>query len=363
MQEETTPNSGSGPTFASDIDSPPTDFDLGSVVDKTLSSTPGSAFRTEEEEETPDVPVEPGEGQLDPNSVEVDEFGNVKSKGRPVGAAADVKVRDIVQPTQRKPRDLTGIPEEFHPEFKAMSNSAFQLAKNMFMERAKLQEENTKLNEQLGQIQDAKWYQTENAWTLHPDYQAAQTNLDNLRVEENWWTEQLAALREGKPAYMLTKDASGNYAVGTEMPAGSGSEAKIIQLLSSAQQYQGRVQEKIAGLQGSFKGQFESVNKTLAEIDQRYFGKVDAKKIEPGMKEAISWFPLHMQKDPLVQMMGKSWSVIKLLVDKINSMEQTTKKVAAVKTAVKSQGPSPQVAGAKGSSTDEWNRFKQLTGE
>jgi len=272
---------------------------------------------------------------------------------------SDLDVSPPAPEEKRPSRDMEGLPEEDVHLFRAMSNDAFAKLKPAYIDYLGLKKSAETKQKDLDAARDLRWYEDPNAWQLHPEVRQHQQVLENLSFEHNFWKDQLAEVRAGKPYKELLVDDKGNYSTSEPIEASPRAEAEIISKLNQSQLYQQNVEGKIRGLQGDFKSKHDGLLSILQRVDSMLFPGVDWKKLDAPYKEALEKFPSLFQARPEIQMLAKALVIINGLGALLNQYKTGVKQ-----KAIESQGPvSVQVSSNPvGEDPNLWNAFSKLTG-
>jgi len=274
-----------------------------------------------------------------------------------------------VQPQPQHPnsRDYSGLPEDKIPLFKNMSNAAFAELKPLFLEHAKLKEENTKLKSDFDVASKSSFFENEQAYQVTPEYKQYTANISQLDAEMNHWQEQLANIREGKPWAPLVYDPQGNVVVGQERPATIRDEASIVNAMTKGHILKQDISNKLSALQNSFMTGHKSFTAKFQETVDKVFEGADKEVLDKAMQSKLSLFPSYTHGNPLVKGLATAIAVIEgmgILLEEAKASATTEKLKTRTMTSAGPSNGSMGTGASKGEKVDdimkEFERAKAL---
>ena len=247
-------------------------------------------------------------------------------------------------------RDLSGLAPDHAKLFKAMSNEAYDFLRPIFDEHQKGAKAQSELQAKLEEARGQRWYETENAYTLAPEYQHLTDNLSKIDFEERYWQEQLAAAEEGKPITMLTgiDKETGQYILGEPESPTAKHKAVLFSNLAKAQQIRSQLTDNINQLRSNYSGKFKRLDDELGKVDQTLFAKLDTNNptVKAKFDKWVNQFPEEVRGQRVYQMLAKGMVAIESLVEKLKSQEAKTAVRKIVSNTVRSNGPGNGVTSA-----------------
>lgn len=246
-------------------------------------------------------------------------------------------------------RDLSGLAPDHAKLFKAMSNEAYDFLRPIFDEHQKGNKVQSDLQAKLEEARSQRWYDTDNAYTLSPDYKHLSDNLTRINFEERYWQEQLAAAEDGKAITMLTGvDESGQYILGEPEAPSAAKKAELINHLTKAHQIRSQLSGELEQLKSNYGGKFKRLDEELGKVDQTLFAKLDTNNpaIKTKLDKWVNQFPEEVRGQRVYQMLAKGMVAIESLVERLKSQEAKTAVRKIVSNTVRSNGPGNGVTSA-----------------
>ncbi len=297
------------------------------------------------------LPVSTEQSGREPTTAELAAMG-IHTEATPADAAKDQtqtpanpKVTDPADPDfignvikrGRPARDLSGLDESEQALFKSMSREAYEKLLPIYKstkgkDLSKL-DTLSKLEEELATLKKANKpssvYDHEEGYLLDRSYRQALVERNQLNDVQKFYTQQLAAVREGKPFRNLAQDENGNIVVSpTEIPPTPAAEANLIAAISQTQQLLAAHGQKIESIKGSFSNGYKNFRTNLSTIHDKIFGP-HKEFLGPLAAKELENFPEEVRDRQEIISLCHAIAVLK----HIASSHQEEQKVAAANNA------------------------------
>lgn len=253
---------------------------------------------------------------------------------------------------QTRARKFDGLEPDEIPLFKNMSHEAYQKLYPAYLESKKHQARIKELEENQQTLENRRWYEEPDAYTLHPEFRAAQQTVENLSIEEEFWQDQLARIKRGEEWFDLVRDDKGTYRYGNQgHEASPEGEAAIIGNLAKLAQFKMQAGSAVEQIRSNFSSRYKTFNDGLVSADKEMFGKLEMDK-NPAVKADYEFwlnrFPKEFRTQLPYQMLAKSAAVIQGLTKILRSKEVESTRKTALKATVVNGGPGSGLAGGSG---------------
>lgn len=232
-------------------------------------------------------------------------------------------------PTRPGERVFEGLAPEEVPLFKQMSNDAYAKLYPAYLESKKLKGELTakeaEFATKLKEAESKRFYDHENAYLLDPEIQQYSKQVKEFEDLEEHFTEQLVAIKSGKPWFDVERDAKGQLVTSAAQQPSPQAEIAIQQhlyRLAAQKQYVGaEAQKRVA----SFKDEFTQVNTKIKEFETNILGPFE-KVIAPHRDKVLNLFPASVRGKP-------EYKAIAGLIVPLNQVVNSNQQLSARKTA------------------------------
>jgi hypothetical protein len=151
--------------------------------------------------------------QLEKKEVSTETKSEVKTEEKAEKKEEEHKLPSFIKPPPGKKGDevLQKKEEAGHFDYSPYSNEEQIVIKNMSRQSREYVSGLIKQNKELSKLKDGTYLQDPQAYTLHPDYKAAQSDMFFLSAEAKYYAEQLEQCKLGKPIKVLKEfDKEGN---------------------------------------------------------------------------------------------------------------------------------------------------------
>jgi len=208
-----------------------------------------------------------------------------------------------IKPQYPEERDYSGLPDDYVPLFKNMSNAAFASLKPQIVEYLTLKKENEELKRAKpnGELPQS-YYEHPQGFALSPDYQASFRDLTLCRQIYDHWFEQLQNVKQGKDWEDLNYDEkSGKYFKSEPKAAEPRAEAFLISTLSFAQDQMSKMQERTENLARTFQARHKEDVDQIKQYEKQYFSAYEDEKhpMRPTIQKVIEKLPPAYRNSPI----------------------------------------------------------------
>lgn len=228
-------------------------------------------------------------------------------------------------------RDYSDIAPQHKPLFERMSNEAFALAKQTYLERQQLQQ---RVKDLEAKTIPQSYYANPHAYVLTPEFREASQQVKTADYISSHWRQQLNNLRAGKQIQGLTQDDKGNLVPTQSFDAAEGHEAQIIEAITQAANYKSDATRRAEAIRDNFTAQIADVTTKVKQAEETYFPGFDkenhpAHKVMAALRNDI---PQAFNDHPLTPVTLKAMAAVVLAAERINAMQ---KELTAAKNAQK----------------------------
>lgn len=217
----------------------------------------------------------------------------------------------------------------------------------------------TKIDEMIGQREAAiraeletklgatRWADHEEGYRLSPEFRAAETNLQNMEAQQDFWQDQLGLLRAGTPFQILEETKDGvrvsQQKYDPKDPSAEGFLlAKLTQTSSRAEFWR----DKLKTFPETHKAHYTQFSGKLADLDSQLFKAVTNPTFSKAVTENLQQWPASLRGRPEIALICKMQVAGDLLLRRIAQLEKQqaarTNSVAATTAAA----PNPLDTGA-----------------
>jgi len=267
------------------------------------------------------------------------------------------------------PVDYKDIDPADIPIFKQMANTAKAKAKewyDFYRQNAAKQNEYAKQLEEreneLKELRDYRYYQAPDAYKLAPDYTTAIKSYQTQDSIVNHWSQQLAALEEGRPIRDLLLDKEGNLSLAQqEIQPSPALRAQVMAAMQSAIAKRDAAGNNLE----SFPTKYQERNKQFStQLDQAVNALVSPGLLQhPTYKSAHDQYlnkiiPSHLRNVPVYQQMAKMAAFIQVSAKQITKLQQQLAAKGIKTAAVVNQGPGDGIPSNGDTSSSGWQNKK-----
>lgn len=317
------------------------DVPLNTEPENTPPSPPPQAAASSKEASSEVTNSEVDSGNIPPLEVE----NNVSQVQQPPAAPnLPVDYKDI------DPADV--------PLFKRMDNTAKAAAKqwyDFYRNNKKATEEyQTKLTDyekELNELREYRYYQAPDAYKLAPDYTTAVKSYQTNDAIVRHWTDQLAAIDEGRPIRDLLQDKDGNLTLSAqELQPSPQLRAQVLAAMQTAISKRDQAGNNLE----SFPSKYQERNKQFSTQLEQAVNQLASPTLmqNPAYKNIYDAYltkaiPSHLRNVPVYQQMAKMAAFVQLASKQIQTLQAQLAAKGIKTAAAVNQGP-PDGAPANG---------------
>ena len=267
------------------------------------------------------------------------------------------------------PVDYKDIDPADVPLFKRMDNTAKAKAKewyDFYRNNKKTTEEyQTKLTDyekELNELREYRYYQAPDAYKLAPDYTTAVKSYQTNDAIVRHWTDQLAAIDEGRPIRDLLQDKDGNLSLSAqELQPSPQLRSQVLAAMQAAISKRDQAGNNLE----AFPSKYQERNKQFSTQLEQAVNQLASPTLmqNPAYKTIYDQYltkaiPSHLRNVPVYQQMAKMAAFVQLASKQIQTL-QAQLAAKGIKTAAAiNQGP-PDGAPANGdTSSGGWQHKK-----
>lgn len=267
----------------------------------------------------------------------------------------DASVVTPVEAARARSRDLSGFPEDKHPILRKMSNQTWEYVAPLLKQAQEAEALKTKLAE--AEAAQKSWmYGHEESYKLAPEFAQYSAANDRLKVESNFWQQQLINLRSGKPVHTLAQNADGQLVYGQQLDSQDpATEVLITQNMHKAAAYQAQLSSEMQQWQASHKSEVTSTRQRLAELERTLLGSGTSAAAKPYVDQVLAAIPAQFRSQPEYRIMAGLYGTLQLAVARIKELSKQAQGTQVVNQA-RAQVPATQTTvGRNGTTLAEVN--------
>lgn len=212
---------------------------------------------------------------------------------------------------QKQLRDLSGIPDEDKPYFKAMSNEAFARMKALYEDYSRIRKEYEEISKHAKELPKS-WYEHPQAYMLTKEFQQAQQTYGEILSELKHWEQQYEKIVKGEPWDDLEVDEKGNIVTVQKEPSPRASMA-VLGYITETRRQLGEVRSKLANFQNEYSNRHKEVLSAIDYADKQFFpnyqdydGLVKSNEYAATMHKALA--ELGQDSNPLSKILVKLYT-------------------------------------------------------